>query len=540
MFPIPSRSAVLCFAAGASMALLALATRNAQLAVLAGGLFIGLALAFAASVSLGARLRRDRLEFSWWHAHRHADALGGAALRGVPFQVRCLLRNQGPRAVHLHAVRPVLSDGLALAVPPADELWLPARSRGEFELTLRADAAGRAVLHGLAVAVPGPLGLFRAPLYFPIPLTLKVLPRAATRGRARAPQGGTLPVERSGAAALRRPGSGTELRELRELRPGDPFKSIAWKTSAKLGRLVVREVEREVQQTLYLVFDVGGSMRAGAPGTRMLDHALEIAALAARSAVERGERVGLIAFDGRTLTEVPPGEGLPHMIRLYDALLQLTELVDEDCTEVSDAEIIQRVSRYLRLQEALDLPQQGAAGLEPVLRQARRALQAEAHAHEVQASTPELALLRRFCRLRGIGLGYRAERSEAERTAAFVQALLSVGGGTRMPRTLLVMSDLEGVALDPRLARPLRLLRAHHHALRFLVPDATSYAAQPDARQAAGLAGDLHQVFGMQAERRLGEARRWLGRQGFPVLVIHASDAPAHVVGKSELGQRAA
>jgi hypothetical protein len=246
--------------------------------------------------------------------------------------------------------------------------------------------------------------------------------------------------------------------------------------------------------------------------------------------------VGLIAFDVRTRVHVPPGEGLPHMIRLYDALLQLTELVDEDCTELGDAEIIQRVGRYLRLQEALDLPQQGAASFELMVRQARRALQAEAHAHEVQASSPELALLRRFCRLRGIGLGYRAERSEAERTEGFVQALLGVGGGTRMPRTLLVLSDLEGVALDPRLARPLGLLRAHHHALRFLVPDATSYAMSP----AAGLAADLHQVFGMQVERRLSEARRWLGRQGHPVLVVQAGDAPAHVVGKTELPLRAA
>jgi uncharacterized protein (DUF58 family) len=536
MFPIPSRHAVLCFVAGTLLALLALATRNAPLAVLAGGVFIGLGLAFAGSVSLGARLRRDRLEFSWWHTHRQADALGGAALRGVPFQVRCMLRNQGPRPVELQAPRPVLSEALSLVVPPPDALWLPERSRGEFELTLRADAAGRAVLHGLAVSVPGPLGLFLAPLYFAIPLTLKVLPRAATRGRARGPQGGSLPVERSGAASLRRPGSGTELRELRELRPGDPFKTIAWKTSAKLGRLVVREVEREVQQSLFVVLDVGGAMRAGAPGARMLDHALEIAALAARSAVERGERVGFLAFDGRTLVHVAQGEGLRHMIRLYDALLQLTELVDEDCTELDDAAVVERVGGYLRLQEALELPRPGQASLEPLLRHARRALQAETHPHEVQASSPELALLRRFCRLRGIDLGYRAERPGAERSAAFAQALLTVGAGTRMPRTLLVLSDLDGVALDAHLERPLRLLHAHHHALRFLLLDPTSYAVAPQP----GLASDLHRVFGLQAERRLRDARRWLGRMGLASLAVRAADAPALVVQRSELAQRAA
>ena len=42
---------------------------------------------------------------------------------------------------------------------------------------MSAKAAGRVVLHGLAVSLRGPLGLFEVPLYFPNALAIKVLPR---------------------------------------------------------------------------------------------------------------------------------------------------------------------------------------------------------------------------------------------------------------------------------------------------------------------------------------------------------------------------
>ena len=119
----------------------------------------------------------------------------------------------------------------ALAVAPG--------SRTELSFRLTAPAAGRVVLHGMAVVLEGPWGLFGVPLYFPNPLVIKVLPQAALRlsSHARARTG--LSIDRSGASRLAS-GGGTELKELREMQPGDPFKQIAWKASARRGRWLVR------------------------------------------------------------------------------------------------------------------------------------------------------------------------------------------------------------------------------------------------------------------------------------------------------------
>ena len=132
----------------------------------------------------------------------------------------------------LCALRPLVPGGARVVDDgQPDVLWIAPRSRTEFEFTLVAPACGRVVLHGLAVTLRGPLGLFEVPLYFPNPLAIKVLPAAAasSRGATRTMTG--LSVERSATTQLRRQGGGTELRELRDLQPGDPFKSCLLYTS---------------------------------------------------------------------------------------------------------------------------------------------------------------------------------------------------------------------------------------------------------------------------------------------------------------------
>ena len=288
---------------------------------------------------------------------------------------------------------------------------------------MSASAAGRVVLQGLAVAVPGPFGLFLAPLYFPSPLTVKVLPRAALQGTAATRLASGEAVERSGLTPLRRRGAGLELHEIRELRPGDPFKSIAWKASARAGKLLVREVEREVQDTLQIVLDISGSMRGGAPGERKLDHCIELCALLAREALERGDRVGLLTVDGRVVAHVPDAEGLPHMLRIYEALLAATEIVDADLTEVDDDAVAAIVALHVKRQEGIDLPEDAEASLAALAAHAARALQSEPASPDVVAGTPAHALLRRFCRARGIALPYRPETRGFAKAAGLGNAL---------------------------------------------------------------------------------------------------------------------
>jgi uncharacterized protein (DUF58 family) len=416
------------------------------------------------------------------------------------------------------------------------DLWLPPRTRTEFRLRMSASAAGRVVLQGLAVAVPGPFGLFLAPLYFPSSLSIRVLPRAAAQSLGETRVAGGNAVERSGRTPLRRRGAGLELHEIRELQPGDPFKSIAWKASARAGKLLVREVEREVQDTLQLVLDVSGSMRGGAPGDRKLDHCIELCALLARQALERGDRVGLITVDGRILAHVPDAEGLSHMLRIYEALLAATEVVSDDLTEIDDDAVVAMVGAHIKRQEGVDLSAGAGWDLERMGAHVARALQNEPDHGDVIASTPEQVLLRRFCRARGLVLPYRSETRGEKKALGLADALQRAAGATLSPRSLCVISDFDGVLGRDPIKRVLRLLKARHHDVAFVVPDAESFAPPP----ADDVTRALHRAYGLDEQTRFADVKADLGKLGVPVLGFDRRQGAAAILRRAAALRRVA
>ncbi len=104
-----------------------------------------------------------------------------------------------------------------------------------------------------------------------------------------------------GASNLRVRGMGTEFRSLRDYQPSDDIRTVAWKRSA-MGRLYVREFEREAPQDILLLLDTGRRMGTGELGKSALDRAVEAAALVVRYGLLRDDRVGLLLFaDGPDL-----------------------------------------------------------------------------------------------------------------------------------------------------------------------------------------------------------------------------------------------
>jgi uncharacterized protein (DUF58 family) len=502
-------------------------------AVLACGALLALSFAFAGTLPLGARLRRERLEFAWWIGHGDPSVLASGVVAGAPFEVRCYVRNRSARELTLRQLLPVVPDGTRVLAGAGEDLVLAARARSDFAFRLATRAPGRVVLQGLAVVVPGPFGLFHAPLYFPSPISLKALPKSSLRSAAPHRFAGGQAVERAGLTPLRRRGSGMELHEVRELRPGDPFRSIAWKPSARAGRLLVREVEHEVQETLWLVLDVSGTMRGGAIGERKLDHGIELTAVLAKEALERGDRVGVMTVDGRIVSQTQCAEGPRHMLRVHEALLAATEVVDADLTEADDDAVAALVGRYFRQQEGVQLSEDGVFDTTTLATRAKRALQTEAAGEQAVAGSAEHAVLRRFCQVRGIALPYRAETRAFGKAAGLAQALRTAAGSTRAPRALLCVTDFDGAFdLDP-LLQALRLLRARQHSIAFVVPDPESLLAPTDDR----LERTLRRVYGAQERRRIAEVRRALLRIGVPLLYYDTREGVATVLQHTQ-GQR--
>lgn len=529
MLPIPTPRAIALFLGCVGMWSVGLITRSWIATALGSGAVLVLALILAATIPLGRRVRAQRLEFAWWLAQR--DGGPGAAVPQVPFQVRCYVRHRGATPIELTRVEPVLGDNAHVVDQSPSHLHVAARARNEFTFSIVAKAAGRVVLHGLAVNLRGPLGLFDVPLYFPNALAIKVLPRSvALKNPLRSAATGQ-PLDRPGRHRMRRRGGGTDLHELREFQPGDPFKSIAWKASAKKGQLLVREVDQEVQQTLMMIVDVSGSMRGGTLGERKLDFALEMCVAHARTWLDRGDRVGLISVDGRVLGHVRPGEGPAQLIRIYDALLATTEVVDADLTTIDDRGVIELVARYVRHQDGLDFGHsRGGWDVTLLLQHVKSALPSQRAAEATLAETQAGIELRRFCRERGLPLTHRASPESGDKADGFHEALRLAGGHTRVPQTVMLITDLDGVVDYEELRSAARLLSRRGHTLSLLVPDAEALIqAEPTSEGES----ELRIIYGRAEQRRLREATQRFVKLGVDVQVVK----PGHTGKPAELNR---
>jgi uncharacterized protein (DUF58 family) len=140
--------------------------------------------------------------------------------------------------------------------------------------------------------------------------TLQRLPTAPCR-RVQAPLGGSHP------SRLR--GSGMDLAEVRAYQQGDDIRSIDWRVTARTGRAHSKVFEEEREQPVWLVVDLGASMRFGTRGCFKSVCAARAAALVAWAAHRAGERVGAIVLGSGAARVVPPARTRRHVLGLLDA-----------------------------------------------------------------------------------------------------------------------------------------------------------------------------------------------------------------------------
>ena len=139
-----------------------------------------------------------------------------------------------------------------------------------------------------------------------------------------------LTIENSGAMRqARRLGNGTEFAELREYRTGEDIRLIDWKATARRDRPVVRVLEPEQEQTLFILLDRGRLMTARVDGLKRFDWGLNATLSLALAGLSRGDKVGVTVFDRDVTTWIPPERGINHLSKLVDRLTPIQPVLLE-------------------------------------------------------------------------------------------------------------------------------------------------------------------------------------------------------------------
>src|SRR3569623_331350 len=116
-------------------------------------------------------------------------------------------------------------------------------------------------------------------------------------------------------------GRGMEFDEVRPYVPGDDIRAIDWNVTARTGEPHIKRFVEERELTVMLLVDVSASQDFGSGRRSKLEAAVELSALLAMSAVENGDKVGLLLFHGGADLFSPPRKGGKHALRIVREVL---------------------------------------------------------------------------------------------------------------------------------------------------------------------------------------------------------------------------
>ncbi len=336
----PNRTAVLLTGAGLVLLVTGVIMNSPHVVNWGGSLLIGVILARSASLHAVARIRAAGFEMLWRSGQHHRRVA-----RRETLVLKAEILNRDSRAARFVGLRATHSPGLEVEVTP-DNGEVPANCRLEVDIAVTGLRVGAQPIHGLSLEICAGPGLFEIPLTFTNPMAVEVLPRAygilarsARGGRSRS----VAEVGRPGPLS----GDSTELRELREHQPGDPFKRIAWKASARRGTLLVKDYQREERDLVWLVLDASVELWAGREGSAPLDLAIDEVASVALDQLRRGNRVAMTIVAHRVLAELEPGRTPEHALKLLTTLTRGTHFMDADRSGLDEADVAARVLEHL-------------------------------------------------------------------------------------------------------------------------------------------------------------------------------------------------
>jgi uncharacterized protein (DUF58 family) len=147
----------------------------------------------------------------------------------------------------------------------------------------------------------------------------------ALRGEARhldiAPRSQVL-ASRSGGHLSRFRGRGMEFDESRAYQPGDDVRNMDWRVTARAGKPHVKLYREERERPVWLLVDLGPSMRFGTRTAFKSVVAARAAALLGWAATDDGDRVGGLVYDETRQFEQRPNPRGAGLLPLLKALSQ--------------------------------------------------------------------------------------------------------------------------------------------------------------------------------------------------------------------------
>jgi uncharacterized protein (DUF58 family) len=250
----------------------------------------------------------------WYACERH---MGRIASLDKPHDVRLTIGNRSPRPLVV-SLRDDVPE-FCRAEPDGFAVQLAPQSRTTVHYRLLAGQRGAFRLRAVYLRAASRLGLWQRLFQFEADSPLNVYPDMQQMEKY-ALLARTNHLSLLGMRRQRRVGQDNEFERLRDYTLDDNFKHIDWRSTARRGKLTVRDFQVNQSQRVLFLIDCGRMMTNTSAGLSLLDHALNAALMLSYVALAKGDSAGLLCFADEIQRFVPPRGGMNQMNRLLHAV----------------------------------------------------------------------------------------------------------------------------------------------------------------------------------------------------------------------------
>lgn len=145
-------------------------------------------------------------------------------------------------------------------------------------------------------------------------------------------------LQEPGIKRIRRIGHNTEFEHIRDYLKGDDYRTINWRTTARLSRPMVNVYQDERSQQVFSIVDKGRVMQQAFEGMTLLDYAINASLALSYVAMRKEDRAGLITFADSVGTFVAADRRSGHINKLMESLYaEQTDFGETDFSALSVA-----------------------------------------------------------------------------------------------------------------------------------------------------------------------------------------------------------
>lgn len=130
-------------------------------------------------------------------------------------------------------------------------------------------------------------------------------------------------LSEAGIKKIRKIGNTLEFERIKEYVPGDDYRFINWKATAKIKKVMVNQYEDEKSQPIYSLIDLGRNMRMPFNQLTLLDYAINSSLVLSNIALLKQDRAGILTFSKKIETYIPANKRHHQMRIISEALYSI-------------------------------------------------------------------------------------------------------------------------------------------------------------------------------------------------------------------------